>query len=121
MAAIIVNNTPGKRSEQESLSLLAGSNACRLVKASEVFSIRAISHIISNEDGSTITSLLADDKPQTEVGGNTDSTDLNVIGSVINKGSVIVPQNYELSRGFSSVSCGLGSFIVYYSQIPNNN
>lgn len=120
MAANIVNNTPTKRSEQESLQLIAGGNACRLVRGGETFAQRGIQAIVMNED-STITSLLADDTPQTEVAANTDPTDYNLAGATLSTGSYIIPHNYELGRSFASVTCGSGSMWVYYSEIPNNN
>ena len=118
MAAIIVKNTPTKRSQQEALDLIAGAGAVRLVQATETF-VASIKAIVPNED-STITELLADDGLNTDVVANTDPTDLNLAGATLGTGAYIIPHTYEVSKGFTSVTCGTGSIWAYYNDTIDN-
>lgn len=117
MVLELITNTPVKRSEQEALDLIAGAQAVRLVQAGETF-IGSIKAIVPNED-STISEILADDGNSTDVVG-AGAGMLNISGATLGTGAYIIPNSYNVSKSFTSVSCLTGSIWAYYNNDVDN-
>jgi hypothetical protein len=118
MAITINSNTPNKRTAPESLDLISGSQAVRLVLATETF-VGNIHAIVPNED-STITQLLANDTAGSDVIGS-GVNGMNINGATLSLGSYIKPNDYDITPIWTSVTCGTGSLWVYYSNTLTNN
>ncbi len=117
MALELVTNTTGKRSEQESLEIIAGAQAVRLVQAGETF-VGSIKAVVPNV-ASTITAILADDGNGTDVVG-AGAGELNISAMTLGAGAYIIPNRYKISKSFTSVTCGAGSLWVYYNNTIDN-
>ena len=120
MPATLGNKSQGRRDQNESLDLIAGAGACRLVSAGDGPFNAKIRAMVMNED-STISSVKADDENQTEVSANTDPTDLNIQGKVLSTGSYIIPHLYENGRTFREVTVTGGSVWVYYNDVQDRS
>ena len=112
----VLKTSPTKKSGEEALNILSGSSACRVVKATETFAAGIITHFVSNDDATTITTVMSNDETPVNVVGS-GSDQLNLTGATLAAGTVITPAYYENGRAFTSVTVGAGSIIVYYNEI----
>ena len=125
MALTLIDNTPGKKSERDSLDIISGCDDCILIRAGETFdgvAQRANILALVVNDTAVIGNLIARDAAATDVvGGGLVLGYKNIDSQTLSVGAYIQAGKYkEGGIGWSSVTVTSGSVWAYYKYIPNN-
>lgn len=123
MALELVKGVQGKKTETESLDLMAGSMDCAIVKATETVNDgRQIVAIVINEDA-----VLSSLKAPTKVGADEETLTgiteglKNFNGVTLKSGMFISPGRYNLGRYYSEITVLSGSVMIYYNYVKDNS
>lgn len=131
MALQLQKYTTGKRSQTDSLDLIAGAHDSILIRAGETLDGidqgLSIVALVINEDA-VIGSLIADDRKSGQtVSAGTDVVAgglaigfKNIDSQTLTAGTFIPAGNYYRSRAWTKVVVTSGSVKAYYNYIPDN-
>jgi len=112
MALELNSKSLGKKSESESLDIMAGSDDSMYLKAAETFSGTIIKIVITV--AGTLTSIKANDESETEILTGTDQGFKNLDGVTIPVGTVITSGKYLKGANIKSVTSGTAEAVIYY-------
>ncbi len=123
MALILNDKSTGKRSETESLDLIAGADDSVLIRATQTLDgiaedLNIIALVVN--DAAVIGNLIANDGNSTDVvAGGLAKGFKNIDGQTLATGAFIQAGKYGESRGWESVTVTSGSVLAYYNYIPS--